>query len=112
VCNKTKNGYHIIIELEKDLPTSDIVKLQFMLGDDHKRATFNITRYLLGGDKALYFNYFFSYKVKNTDEFIKRAMLMDSVIRKALKSLALLHIFSEFQKPLRVSDKPKKIKKA
>ena len=57
---------HIVIELDREVPISELFWLQFVLGDDPKRATFNFFRLKHFPDKAKYFNVLFDRKVRVT----------------------------------------------
>jgi len=62
---KSKHGYHIYIYLDKDVTMKEMIKMQFLLGDDVHRVTYNIMRLKSFGEKyALYFNILFAKKFK------------------------------------------------
>jgi hypothetical protein len=65
---KTEHGYHIWFNVKNDLDNETVIRLQFILGDDHHRATFNLIRLLLDKDKSPIFNYFFTQKFKKEVE--------------------------------------------
>lgn len=76
---------HIVIELDREVPISELFWLQFVLGDDPKRATFNFLRLKYFPDKAKYFNVLFDAKVEVTWKLKVRL-----VLRKILRSLKRL----------------------
>ena len=53
---------HILIVLKDLIPTKELFDLQFLLGDDHKRAYFNYLRYSVMGEDAIHFNVLYTYK--------------------------------------------------
>ena len=55
---------HVIIELDREVPIDELFYLQFVLGDDPKRATLNFYRLEYFPDNAKYFNVLFEKKVK------------------------------------------------
>ena len=55
---------HVIIELDREIPIDELFYLQFILGDDPKRATLNFYRLKYFPDNAKYFNVLFEKKVK------------------------------------------------
>ena len=55
---------HIIITLNRDISLDELFYLQFVLGDDPKRATFNFLRLTHFPGNAKYFNVLFEKKVK------------------------------------------------
>ena len=73
---------HIVIELAREVPISELFWLQFVLGDDPKRATFNFIRLKYFPDRAKYFNVLFDAKVEITWRLKVRLLL-----RKVLKYL-------------------------
>ena len=62
---KSKHGYHFYFYINKDITMKEMIKMQFLLGDDVHRVTYNIMRLKSFGEKyALYFNILFSKKFK------------------------------------------------
>jgi len=65
---RTEHGYHIWFNVKNDLDSETIIRLQFILGDDHRRATFNLIRLLLDKKNntniSQVLNLFFEKKVK------------------------------------------------
>ena len=62
---ETRRGYHLIIEIDKDLSLQRIFELQFLLGDDQNRVNYNFFRLENWGEKyAKYFNLLFTKKFK------------------------------------------------
>ncbi|AOS58382.1 conserved lipothrixviral protein [Sulfolobus islandicus filamentous virus 2] len=53
---------HIIIVLKDPVSTKELLDLQFLLGDDHKRVYFNYLRYSVMGEDAVHFNVLYTYK--------------------------------------------------
>jgi len=53
---------HILIVLKDPVSTKELFDLQFLLGDDHKRAYFNYLRYSVMGEDAIHFNVLYAYK--------------------------------------------------
>jgi len=58
----SKKHIHILIVLTDPIPVKDLFDLQFLLGDDPKRAEFNYLRYSVMGEDAIHFNVLYSYK--------------------------------------------------
>jgi hypothetical protein len=67
---RTEHGYHIWIITKQTLDSETITRLQFLLGDDHHRATFNLIRLLLDKKSntniSQILNLFFEKKVRET----------------------------------------------
>jgi len=40
----TKRGYHVFIRLKECVDYDELIRLQFLLGDDHKRVYFSLQR--------------------------------------------------------------------
>jgi len=61
---KTKHGWHFWFKILSPRPLTDreLALLQLLLGDDHRRATFNLVRAEAGSFKV--FNVLFSKKLK------------------------------------------------
>jgi len=61
---RTKHGWHVWVDIDSDYPLNDyyLAFLQFLLGDDHRRATFNLARAEAGSFKV--FNVLFSKKLR------------------------------------------------
>jgi hypothetical protein len=53
---------HILIMLKDPVSTKELFDLQFLLGDDHKRAYFNYLRYSVMKEDAIHFNVLYAYK--------------------------------------------------
>lgn len=66
VKHETEHGWHIWFHIEGKIPFNEIIKLQFILGDDHQRVYFNIQRKGFKKFREL-FNILFSKKIKGED---------------------------------------------
>lgn len=66
---------HIIIVLKDVIPVKELFDLQFLLGDDPKRAEFNYLRYSVMKDDAIHFNVLYTYKKSITFSDKLRAIL-------------------------------------
>jgi len=58
----SKKHIHILIVLTDPIPVKELFDLQFLLGDDPKRAEFNYLRYSVMGENAIHFNVLYKYK--------------------------------------------------
>ena len=69
---------HIIIELDREIPVNELFYLQFVLGDDPKRAMLNFFRLKHFPENAKYFNVLFDKKVK-VSPWLKIKLLLKKV---------------------------------
>ena len=74
----SKQHIHIKIVLSREVPLDELFYLQFVLGDDPKRATFNFMRLKHFPHNAKFFNVLFEKKVK-VSRWLKLKILLKKV---------------------------------
>jgi hypothetical protein len=68
VLEESNKGFHLIIELDKDVDNDTMIELQFLLGDDVNRVFYNFMRKQYNDDEiTTYFNILFTKKYKKKD---------------------------------------------
>ena len=65
---ESNKGFHLTIELNKDVDNDTMIELQFLLGDDVNRVFYNFMRKQYNDDEiTTYFNILFTKKYKQKD---------------------------------------------
>ena len=65
---ESNKGFHLIVELDKDVDNDTMIELQFLLGDDVNRVFYNFMRKQYNDDEiTTYFNILFTKKYKQKD---------------------------------------------
>jgi len=68
VLEESNKGFHLTIELDKDVDNDTMIELQFLLGDDVNRVFYNFMRKQYNDDEiTTYFNILFTKKYKQKD---------------------------------------------
>ncbi len=61
---KSRSHFHVLMKVKGYIPTKDLFKYQFLLGDDNSRCNYNFFRLNVFGERARYLNVLFTRKQK------------------------------------------------
>ena len=68
ILEESNKGFHLTIELNKNVDNDTMIELQFLLGDDVNRVFYNFMRKQYNDDEiTTYFNILFTKKYKQKD---------------------------------------------
>ena len=68
ILEESNKGFHLVVELDKDVDNDTMIELQFLLGDDVNRVFYNFMRKQYNDDEiTTYFNILFTKKYKQKD---------------------------------------------